>query len=60
MGPMADVLVLVAHPDIARSRVNRALAAQARLLPSAAVEVRDGAIAAPPDVAADERRVTSD
>ncbi len=38
---MADVLVLVAHPDIARSRVNRALAAQARLLPSAAVEVRD-------------------
>jgi len=41
MGPMADVLVLVAHPDIARSRVNRALAAQARLLPSAAVEVRD-------------------
>ena len=40
-GPMADVLVLVAHPDIARSRVNRALAAQARLLPSEAVEVRD-------------------
>jgi len=38
---MADVLVLVAHPDIARSRVNRALAAQARLLPSDAVEVRD-------------------
>jgi glutathione-regulated potassium-efflux system ancillary protein KefF len=38
---MADVLVLVAHPDIARSRVNRALAAQARLLPSAEVEVRD-------------------
>ena len=38
---MADVLVLVAHPDIARSRVNRALAAQARLLPSEAVEVRD-------------------
>ena len=41
MGHMADVLVLVAHPDIARSRVNRALAAQARLLPSADVEVRD-------------------
>ena len=41
MGFMADVLVLVAHPDIARSRVNRALAAQARLLPSEAVEVRD-------------------
>ena len=41
MGLMADVLVLVAHPDIARSRVNRALAAQARLLPSDAVEVRD-------------------
>ena len=40
-GPMADVLVLVAHPDIARSRVNRALAAQARLLPEDAVEVRD-------------------
>jgi len=40
-GSMADVLVLVAHPDIARSRVNRALAAQARLLPSEAVEVRD-------------------
>jgi glutathione-regulated potassium-efflux system ancillary protein KefF len=38
---MADVLVLVAHPDIARSRVNRALVAQARLLPSAEVEVRD-------------------
>lgn len=38
---MADVLVLVAHPDISRSRVNRALAAQARLLPSADVEVRD-------------------
>jgi glutathione-regulated potassium-efflux system ancillary protein KefF len=38
---MADVLVLVAHPDLARSRVNRALAAQARLLPSEAVEVRD-------------------
>ena len=38
---MADVLVLVAHPDIARSRVNRTLAAQARLLPSDAVEVRD-------------------
>ena len=38
---MADVLVLVAHPDIARSRINRALAAQARLLPSEAVEVRD-------------------
>jgi glutathione-regulated potassium-efflux system ancillary protein KefF len=38
---MADVLVLVAHPDIARSRVNRALAAQARLLPSGDVEVRD-------------------
>ena len=38
---MADVLVLVAHPDIARSRVNRALAAQARLLPDDAVEVRD-------------------
>jgi glutathione-regulated potassium-efflux system ancillary protein KefF len=41
MGLMADVLVLVAHPDIARSRVNRALAAQARLLPPADVEVRD-------------------
>jgi len=38
---MADVLVLVAHPDIARSRVNRALAAQARLLPPDQVEVRD-------------------
>ena len=41
MRPMADVLVLVAHPDIARSRVNRTLAAQARLLPSDQVEVRD-------------------
>ena len=41
MGHMADVLVLVAHPDIARSRVNRALVAQARLLPSSDVEVRD-------------------
>ena len=41
MGLMADVLVLVAHPDIARSRVNRALAAQARLLPSEDVQVRD-------------------
>ena len=41
MAPMADVLVLVAHPDIARSRVNRALVAQARLLPPDAVEVRD-------------------
>jgi glutathione-regulated potassium-efflux system ancillary protein KefF len=41
MGLMADVLVLVAHPDIARSRVNRTLAAQARLLPPEAVEVRD-------------------
>ena len=39
--PMADVLVLVAHPDIARSRVNRALAAQARLLPDEQVQVRD-------------------
>ena len=38
---MADVLVLVAHPDIARSRVNRALAARARLLPPESVEVRD-------------------
>jgi len=38
---MADVLVLLAHPDLARSRVNRALAAQARLLPSDMVEVRD-------------------
>ena len=38
---MADVLVLVAHPDLARSRVNRALLAQARLLPSEQVEVRD-------------------
>jgi glutathione-regulated potassium-efflux system ancillary protein KefF len=38
---MADVLVLLAHPDLARSRVNRALAAQARLLPPEAVEVRD-------------------
>ncbi len=38
---MADVLVLVAHPDIARSRVNRALAAQARLLRPEDVEVRD-------------------
>jgi glutathione-regulated potassium-efflux system ancillary protein KefF len=38
---MADVLVLVAHPDLARSRVNRMLAAQARLLPSESVEVRD-------------------
>src|ERR1700749_439339 len=41
IGAMADVLVLVAHPDIARSRVNRTLAAQARLLPSDQVEVRD-------------------
>ena len=38
---MAEVLVLIAHPDIARSRVNRSLAAQARLLPSDAIEVRD-------------------
>ncbi len=38
---MADVLVLIAHPDIARSRVNRALAEQARLLPPGDVEVRD-------------------
>jgi glutathione-regulated potassium-efflux system ancillary protein KefF len=41
MARMADVLVLVAHPDIARSRVNRALAAQARRLPSDSVAVRD-------------------
>ena len=41
MGAMADVLVLVAHPDIARSRVNRALAARARDLSTEAVEVRD-------------------
>jgi len=38
---MADVLVLVAHPDIARSRVSRALAAAARTLPAEDVEVRD-------------------
>jgi len=38
---MADVLVLVAHPDIARSRVNRALAWAARTLPAGDVEVRD-------------------
>ena len=38
---MADVLVLLAHPDLARSRVNRALAAQARQLPPETVEVRD-------------------
>jgi glutathione-regulated potassium-efflux system ancillary protein KefF len=38
---MADVLVLVAHPDIARSRVTRSLARHARLLPAADVEVRD-------------------
>jgi glutathione-regulated potassium-efflux system ancillary protein KefF len=38
---MSDVLVLVAHPDLARSRVNRAFAAQARLLPPEDVEVRD-------------------
>lgn len=38
---MADVLVLVAHPDLARSRVNRALAARARRLPADKVEVRD-------------------
>ncbi len=38
---MSDVLVLVAHPDLARSRVTRALAAQARLLPAEEVEVRD-------------------
>jgi glutathione-regulated potassium-efflux system ancillary protein KefF len=38
---MADVLVLVAHPDIARSRVNRALAAQARQLADSGIEVRD-------------------
>jgi len=38
---MADVLVLVAHPDLARSRVNRALAAHARGLPAGDVEVRD-------------------
>jgi len=38
---MADVLVLVAHPDLARSRVNRALLAQARQLAPADVEVRD-------------------
>jgi glutathione-regulated potassium-efflux system ancillary protein KefF len=41
MTRMADVLVLVAHPDLARSRINRALLAQARLLPSGQVEVRD-------------------
>jgi len=40
-GAMADVLILLAHPDLARSRVNRALAAQGRLLPSETVEVRD-------------------
>jgi glutathione-regulated potassium-efflux system ancillary protein KefF len=38
---MADVLVLVAHPDIARSRVTRALARRAGELPGADVEVRD-------------------
>jgi glutathione-regulated potassium-efflux system ancillary protein KefF len=38
---MADVLVLVAHPDLARSRVSRALVAAARSLPADDVEVRD-------------------
>jgi glutathione-regulated potassium-efflux system ancillary protein KefF len=38
---MADVLVLIAHPDIARSRVTRALAERARQLPAGEVEVRD-------------------
>jgi glutathione-regulated potassium-efflux system ancillary protein KefF len=38
---MADVLVLVAHPDLARSRVSRALARAARTRPAAEVEVRD-------------------
>ncbi|MET0382961.1 MAG: NAD(P)H-dependent oxidoreductase [Burkholderiaceae bacterium] len=38
---MADILLLVAHPDIARSRVNRALIAQARRLSAGDVEVRD-------------------
>lgn len=38
---MADVLVLVAHPDIAHSRINRALAAQAGLMAADGVEVRD-------------------
>jgi glutathione-regulated potassium-efflux system ancillary protein KefF len=41
MRHMADVLVLVAHPDIARSRINRALAAEARRQAPAEVEVRD-------------------
>jgi glutathione-regulated potassium-efflux system ancillary protein KefF len=41
MAGMADVLVLLAHPDLARSRVNRALAAAARALPPGQVEVRD-------------------
>jgi glutathione-regulated potassium-efflux system ancillary protein KefF len=38
---MADVLVILAHPDLARSRVNRALARAARELPATDVEVRD-------------------
>jgi glutathione-regulated potassium-efflux system ancillary protein KefF len=38
---MADVLVILAHSDLARSRVNRALAQAARGLPPADVEVRD-------------------
>jgi glutathione-regulated potassium-efflux system ancillary protein KefF len=38
---MAEVLVLVAHPDIARSRVNRALADEARRRAAGEVEVRD-------------------
>ena len=38
---MADVLVILAHPDMARSRVNRALAGAARALPAQEVEVRD-------------------
>lgn len=41
MRHMAEVLVLLAHPDLARSRVNRALAAEARRLPPGDVEVRD-------------------
>ncbi|HEX4509160.1 MAG TPA: NAD(P)H-dependent oxidoreductase [Burkholderiaceae bacterium] len=38
---MADVLVILAHPDLTRSRVNRALLRAARALPADDVDVRD-------------------
>ena len=59
---MAHVLVLVAHPDLGRSRVNRALLEQARALPPEQVEVRDLYALYPDfdlDVAAEQRALAA-